>query len=185
MKLGPALKLRALLARKLGACTVCLHCAHCHQTPLPALNAAAAAAAAAGVAAATPTATPTATAAATDAWETTQQHGELTNNGGDFTGPGGRVDALCRPEQGPQDRTARSTSHTQAGSRLQEAHQAVTRLRAGLPCGDGRWTLVLWRLRLVFKCSVSRLQAVDGREWERCSGIFSRHATEYLGETWL
>ncbi|XP_061940076.1 uncharacterized protein LOC108003973 isoform X3 [Apis cerana] len=46
MKLGPALKLRALLARKLGACTVCLHCAHCHQTPLPALNAAAAAAAA-------------------------------------------------------------------------------------------------------------------------------------------
>ncbi|XP_043258993.1 polycomb protein Scm-like isoform X2 [Colletes gigas] len=45
MKLGPALKLRALLARKLGACTVCLHCAHCHQTPLPALNAAAAAAA--------------------------------------------------------------------------------------------------------------------------------------------
>ncbi|XP_076678901.1 uncharacterized protein LOC143374557 isoform X2 [Andrena cerasifolii] len=47
MKLGPALKLRALLARKLGACTVCLHCAHCHQTPLPALNAAAAAAAAA------------------------------------------------------------------------------------------------------------------------------------------
>ncbi|XP_076284609.1 uncharacterized protein LOC143211076 isoform X1 [Lasioglossum baleicum] len=46
MKLGPALKLRALLARKLGACTVCLHCAHCHQTPLPALNAAAAVAAA-------------------------------------------------------------------------------------------------------------------------------------------
>lgn len=44
MKLGPALKLRALLARKLGACTVCLHCAHCHQTPLPALSAAAAAA---------------------------------------------------------------------------------------------------------------------------------------------
>ncbi|EFN82838.1 hypothetical protein EAI_07281, partial [Harpegnathos saltator] len=31
MKLGPALKLRAMLARKLGACTVCLHCAHCHQ----------------------------------------------------------------------------------------------------------------------------------------------------------
>ncbi|XP_051153067.1 uncharacterized protein LOC127276577 isoform X2 [Leptopilina boulardi] len=47
MKLGPALKLRALLARKLGACTVCLHCAHCHQTPLPALSVAAAAAAAA------------------------------------------------------------------------------------------------------------------------------------------
>ncbi|XP_043271105.1 uncharacterized protein [Venturia canescens] len=47
MKLGPALKLRALLARKLGACTVCLHCAHCHQTPLPALSAAAAAATAA------------------------------------------------------------------------------------------------------------------------------------------
>ncbi|XP_024945523.1 uncharacterized protein LOC107272513 isoform X3 [Cephus cinctus] len=45
MKLGPALKLRALLARKLGACTVCLHCAHCHQTPLPALSAVAAAAA--------------------------------------------------------------------------------------------------------------------------------------------
>ncbi|XP_012282132.1 uncharacterized protein LOC105700657 [Orussus abietinus] len=45
MKLGPALKLRALLARKLGACTVCLHCAHCHQTPLPALGAAAAVAA--------------------------------------------------------------------------------------------------------------------------------------------
>lgn len=39
MKLGPALKLRAMLARKLGACTVCLHCAHCHQTPLPVLNA--------------------------------------------------------------------------------------------------------------------------------------------------
>lgn len=39
MKLGPALKLRAMLARKLGACTVCLHCTHCHQTPLPVLNA--------------------------------------------------------------------------------------------------------------------------------------------------
>ncbi|XP_023245939.1 mucin-5AC-like [Copidosoma floridanum] len=52
MKLGPALKLRAILARKLGACTVCLHCVHCHQTPLsPALSAAAAVAAAAAAAA--------------------------------------------------------------------------------------------------------------------------------------
>lgn len=52
MKLGPALKLRVLLARKLGACTVCLHCAHCHQTPLPsaALSAAAAIAQAAAAA---------------------------------------------------------------------------------------------------------------------------------------
>ena len=51
MKLGPALKLRVLLARKLGACTVCLHCAHCHQTPLaPTLSAAAAVAAAAAAA---------------------------------------------------------------------------------------------------------------------------------------
>lgn len=45
MKLGPALKLRIMLARKIGACTVCLHCAHCHQTPLPTLSAAGAAAA--------------------------------------------------------------------------------------------------------------------------------------------
>ncbi|XP_072766703.1 uncharacterized protein [Anoplolepis gracilipes] len=45
MKLGPALKLRIMLARKIGACTVCLHCAHCHQTPLPALSTAGTAAA--------------------------------------------------------------------------------------------------------------------------------------------
>ncbi|XP_045622871.2 LOW QUALITY PROTEIN: uncharacterized protein [Procambarus clarkii] len=30
MKLGPALKLRSVLARRLGACNVCLHCDHCH-----------------------------------------------------------------------------------------------------------------------------------------------------------
>ncbi|CAL4154164.1 unnamed protein product [Meganyctiphanes norvegica] len=33
MKLGPALKLRSVLARKLGACNVCLHCDHCHTQP--------------------------------------------------------------------------------------------------------------------------------------------------------
>ncbi|XP_063917842.1 uncharacterized protein LOC135133376 isoform X2 [Zophobas morio] len=31
MKLGPALKLRSLLAKKLGSCSVCLHCTHCHN----------------------------------------------------------------------------------------------------------------------------------------------------------
>ncbi|XP_046390824.1 flocculation protein FLO11-like isoform X2 [Ischnura elegans] len=35
MKLGPALKLRAALARRLGHCAVCLHCVHCHGTPAP------------------------------------------------------------------------------------------------------------------------------------------------------
>ncbi|CAL4062345.1 unnamed protein product [Meganyctiphanes norvegica] len=33
MKLGPALKLQSVLARKLGACNVCLHCDHCHTQP--------------------------------------------------------------------------------------------------------------------------------------------------------
>ncbi|KAG8284132.1 hypothetical protein J6590_003825 [Homalodisca vitripennis] len=43
MKLGPALKLRAVLSRRLGHCAVCLHCVHCHgaapassPTPAPA-----------------------------------------------------------------------------------------------------------------------------------------------------
>ena len=31
MKLGPALKLRSMLAKKLGACNICLHCNHCHS----------------------------------------------------------------------------------------------------------------------------------------------------------
>ncbi|KAL1498425.1 hypothetical protein ABEB36_009230 [Hypothenemus hampei] len=31
MKLGPALKLRSILRKKLGSCTVCLHCTHCHN----------------------------------------------------------------------------------------------------------------------------------------------------------
>ncbi|XP_074037906.1 SAM-motif ubiquitously expressed punctatedly localized protein isoform X5 [Leptinotarsa decemlineata] len=31
MKLGPALKLRSILAKKLGSCSVCLHCSHCHN----------------------------------------------------------------------------------------------------------------------------------------------------------
>lgn len=30
MKLGPALKLRSILAKKIGSCSVCLHCTHCH-----------------------------------------------------------------------------------------------------------------------------------------------------------
>jgi len=30
MKLGPALKFRAVLAQKLGNCALCMHCAHCH-----------------------------------------------------------------------------------------------------------------------------------------------------------
>lgn len=32
MKLGPALKFRALLAQKIGHCTVCMHCLHCHNS---------------------------------------------------------------------------------------------------------------------------------------------------------
>ncbi|XP_049817157.1 lethal(3)malignant brain tumor-like protein 3 isoform X2 [Aethina tumida] len=32
MKLGPALKLRSILAKKLGSCSVCLHCSHCHNS---------------------------------------------------------------------------------------------------------------------------------------------------------
>ncbi|XP_071052229.1 uncharacterized protein [Onthophagus taurus] len=31
MKLGPALKLKSILAKKLGSCSVCLHCTHCHN----------------------------------------------------------------------------------------------------------------------------------------------------------
>ncbi|KAF2882365.1 hypothetical protein ILUMI_23810 [Ignelater luminosus] len=31
MKLGPALKLRSILAKKLGSCSICLHCTHCHR----------------------------------------------------------------------------------------------------------------------------------------------------------
>ncbi|GIY25564.1 SAM domain-containing protein [Caerostris darwini] len=30
MKLGPALKLRSTLARRIGHCAVCMHCVHCH-----------------------------------------------------------------------------------------------------------------------------------------------------------
>lgn len=74
------------------------------------------------------TATPAATAAATVAWKAAKQHGELTNNGGDSSGPGGRCGAPPGPEQGPKDRTARVTPDTQAGSGVQEAHQAVTRI---------------------------------------------------------
>ncbi|XP_034248439.1 mucin-5AC [Thrips palmi] len=33
MRLGPALKLRAVLAKRLGHCSVCLHCVHCHNLP--------------------------------------------------------------------------------------------------------------------------------------------------------
>ena len=33
MKLGPALKLRSVLAKKIGHCAVCLHCVHCHSDP--------------------------------------------------------------------------------------------------------------------------------------------------------
>ncbi|KAI9565196.1 hypothetical protein GHT06_008976 [Daphnia sinensis] len=33
MKLGPALKLRSVLANKIGHCAVCLHCIHCHAEP--------------------------------------------------------------------------------------------------------------------------------------------------------
>ncbi|RZC32468.1 hypothetical protein BDFB_009314 [Asbolus verrucosus] len=35
MKLGPALKLRSLLAKRLGSCSVCLHCTHCHNSGSP------------------------------------------------------------------------------------------------------------------------------------------------------
>lgn len=31
MKLGPALKLRSVLAKSIGACNTCLHCNHCHN----------------------------------------------------------------------------------------------------------------------------------------------------------
>lgn len=33
MKLGPALKLRATLSRRLGHCAICMHCIHCHNVP--------------------------------------------------------------------------------------------------------------------------------------------------------
>lgn len=33
MKLGPALKLRSVLAKKIGHCAICLHCVHCHSDP--------------------------------------------------------------------------------------------------------------------------------------------------------
>lgn len=41
MKLGPALKFRAVLAQKLGNCAVCMHCAHCHGAQSHASTAAA------------------------------------------------------------------------------------------------------------------------------------------------
>lgn len=31
MKLGPALKLKSLLLRKMGSCALCSHCSHCHN----------------------------------------------------------------------------------------------------------------------------------------------------------
>lgn len=71
------------------------------------------------------TATAAAAAAATDAGSATQQHRKLTNNGGDSPtrarDSSGRRDAIVAvsgPESGPQDRTARTPSGTQAGSRL-------------------------------------------------------------------
>lgn len=98
------------------------------------------------------TATPAATAAATVAWKAAKQHGELTNNGGDSSGPGGHCGALPGPEQGPKDRTARVTPDTQAGSGVQEAHQAVTRItrQHRFACAH----VTLWRLRL---CVVHRV----------------------------
>lgn len=33
MRLGPALRLRAILSARLGQCPSCLHCVHCHQPP--------------------------------------------------------------------------------------------------------------------------------------------------------
>lgn len=86
---------------------------------------------AAATAAATTAATATAAAAATaDVGSATQQHRELTNNGGDSPvgarDSSGRYDPVSGPEPSPQDRAARAPSGTQAGSRLQEADQAVT-----------------------------------------------------------
>ncbi|KAK9883528.1 hypothetical protein WA026_001703 [Henosepilachna vigintioctopunctata] len=31
MKLGPALKFKSVLAKKMGSCNICLHCTHCHH----------------------------------------------------------------------------------------------------------------------------------------------------------
>ncbi|CAG0900733.1 unnamed protein product [Cyprideis torosa] len=31
LKLGPALKFRAVLSKKIGHCPVCTHCVHCHE----------------------------------------------------------------------------------------------------------------------------------------------------------
>lgn len=73
---------------------------------------------------ATATAATAAAAAATDAGPATQQHRKLTNNGGDSptrVRDSGRRDAIVAvsgSESGPQDRTARTPSGTQAGSRL-------------------------------------------------------------------
>lgn len=84
--------------------------------------------------AATTAAATTAATATADAGSATQQHRELTNNGGDspigIRDSCGRRDpdaAISGPEPGSQDRTARTSSGTQAGSRLQKAYQAVTR----------------------------------------------------------
>ncbi|CAG0915416.1 unnamed protein product [Notodromas monacha] len=30
MKLGPALKFRSVLAKRIGQCPICVHCIHCH-----------------------------------------------------------------------------------------------------------------------------------------------------------
>lgn len=102
------------------------------------------------------TATPAATAAATVAWKAAKQHGKLTNNGGDSSGPGGHGGALPGPEQGPKDRTARVTPDTQAGSGVQEAHQTVTRITRQLCSACIHVTLwtMLRRLRL---CCVHRV----------------------------
>ncbi|XP_049862223.1 spidroin-2 [Schistocerca gregaria] len=60
MRLGPALKLRAALARRLGQCAACAHCLHCHA-PQPAQAQAQASAAAAASAGHSPASRPAST----------------------------------------------------------------------------------------------------------------------------
>jgi len=97
----------------------------------------------------------TATAAATtaDARSATQQHWELTNNGGDSSigirdsgqHPGA---AVSGSEPGPQDRTTCTTPGTKTRNRLQKAYQAVTRKRRVQLQEDDFVYQEIWRLRL-------------------------------------
>jgi len=112
----------------------------------------------------------TATATTADAKSTTQQHRELTNNGGDSSigvrdSSGQCVPIVSGSKPGPQDRTARTPSGTQAGSRLQKAYQTVTRERRVQLKEDDFVYQGAWRLRLLSVINPEELLEIEDREF--------------------